>query len=256
MQRLVLALLAASAVLTWSGRGPAAAAKSFPVLIVADEIPAMEVLARQLAERAHATATIVKQAELPEALSGFRAVLVYVHGDLAPATEQAALAYARAGGNLIVLHHSISSKKRKNAEWLPALGVVLPSGEYDAGGYKYFDNVAWDVVNLAPGHPVMRGVKFGAPVPYSDGKSHPALQLPQTEIYLNHLLDGPRTVLLGLRFVDQQTGRLYLQDTAAWTRPLGKGQVWYFMPGHKATDFEDPGYAQMLANACLGLRGH
>jgi hypothetical protein len=127
--------------------------------------------------------------------------------------------------------------------------VKLPEGEFAAGGYKYIDDARWDLVNLAPKHPILRGVKFSKTVEYTGGKKLPGLPLEDTEIYLNHLLEGPRTPLLGLRYTEPASGRLYLQDTAAWTRPLGKGQVSYFMPGHKKTDFENPAYAQMIANA-------
>jgi hypothetical protein len=235
--------------LTLPGLAGAAAKPEVPVLIVADEVPAMEVLAKQLAERAHAKATIInsKQDALPEALAPFRAVLVYIHGGLAEPAEKAFLAYAEAGGNLILLHHTISSGKRKNAAWLPALGIKLPEGEFEAGGYKYIDDMTWDLVELAPGHPILRGVKFAKTVEYN-GKKRPALTLDDTEIYLNHVLEGPRTLLVGLRFQEPKSGKLYAQDTAAWIKPLGKGQVSYFMPGHKKTDFDRPDFAQMIAN--------
>jgi hypothetical protein len=233
----------------------APAPKEVPVLIVADEVPAMEVLAKQLADRVHAKATIVnsKQQPLPESLAGFRAVLVYIHGALAEPFEKSFLAYAENGGNLVLLHHSISSGKRpnKNPAWLPALGVTLPEGDLAAGGYKYFDDATWDVVNLNPKHPILKGVKFPKTVEYTGGKKLPALQLDGTEIYLNHVLAGPRTTLLGLRWTEPKSGKLFQQDTVAWIKPLGKGQVSYFMPGHKKTDFDLPDYAQLIANAVV-----
>lgn len=232
-----------------------AAPKEVPIFIAADEVPAMEILAKQLAERAHTTATIInsKKDPLPGSLASYRAVLVYIHGALAEPFEKAFLSYAESGGNLILLHHSISSGKRpnKNPAWLPALGVTLPEGELAAGGYKYFDDATWDLVNLAPGHPILAGVKFPKTVEYTGGKKLPALELDGTEIYLNHVLAGPRTSLLGLRYTEPKSGKLFLQDTAAWVKPLGKGQVAYFMPGHKKTDFERPDYVQMIANAIV-----
>jgi hypothetical protein len=227
----------------------ATAAPELPVLMVADEIPAMEVLAKQLATRSHTKATIVKQADLPSSLTPFRAVLVYIHGGLGEPAEKALLDYAEAGGNLILLHHTISSGKRKNTRWLPAFGVTLPTGDFAAGGYKYIDDATWDLVNLAPpGHPIMKGVEFPKKVEYTGGSKRPALTLDGTEIYLNHVLAGPRTVLLGLRYEDPQTKKVFMQDTAAWTRSLGKGRVTYFMPGHKGTDFDRPAFAQLIAN--------
>jgi hypothetical protein len=246
--RITLATLLLAALVTPAEAAPA----EVPILIVADEVPAMEVLSKQLAERAHARATIVnsKQAPVPEDLKPYRAVLVYIHGNLSDAAEKAFLSYGEQGGNLILLHHTISSGKRKNPAWFPALGITLPTGEFADGGYKYYDDVEWDLVNLAPKHPILRGVKFPKTVEYTAGKKLPALPLDDTEIYLNHILDGPRTPLLGLRFTDAKSGgKLFLQDTAAWVKPLGRGQVSYFMPGHKKTDFDRPDYAQMIANA-------
>jgi hypothetical protein len=225
-----------------------------PVLIVADEIPAMETLAAQLTQRVAARATIVNvkkdKEPLPADLTPFRAVLVYIHGALAEPAEKAFLAYAEAGGNLILLHHTISSGKRKNTAWFPALGITLPTGEFADGGYKYFDDVSWELVNLAPRHPILKGVKFPKKVEYG-GKKLPAFTLEETEIYLNHVLEGPRTPLLGLRYQEPTLNKLFVQDTAAWIKPLGKGQVSYFMAGHKKTDFDLPDYAQLIANAVV-----
>jgi hypothetical protein len=247
--------LVLAATLFASAAAAAPAPKEIPILMVADEVPAMEVLAKQLADRVHARATIIssKQQPLPASLGEFRAVLVYIHGALAEPFEKALLSYAEQGGNLVLLHHSISSGKRpnKNPAWLPALGVTLPEGELAAGGYKYFDDATWDLVDLAPGHPILKGVKFPKTVEYTGGKKLPALELDGTEIYLNHVLAGPRTTLLGLRWTEPKSGKLFLQDTAAWVKPLGKGQVSYFMPGHKKTDFDRPDYAQMIANAVV-----
>ena len=96
------------------------------VVMVADEIPAMETLARELKTRAGVNAGIVRQEAMPADLSRYRAVFVYIHGDITPVAEHAFIDYARAGGRLILLHHTISSGKRKNKDWLPFLGVELP----------------------------------------------------------------------------------------------------------------------------------
>ncbi len=226
--------LRAGAVLAVARRARAAAAPS--VLIIADERPAMEVLAAQIERRVHLRSEIITPDALPGSLASHRVLVVYIHKDLPAAVETASLEHARRGGTLLLLHHSISSHKRKNKDWFPALGVTLPLGDLDAGGYKYFDPVTFDLVNLAPKHPVMR-------------KAPATFTLAKTEVYLNHQLEGPRTPLLGLLYRDQKTGRQWRQDTAGWQRPLGKGQVFYFMPGHTVADFEDDSYAQILANA-------
>jgi hypothetical protein len=212
-------------------------------LIVCDEVPAMKVLARELEQRAHFTSEIVSQDHLPASLSGYKAVLVYIHKDIAEAAEKAFIDYAKGGGKLVLLHHSISSGKRKNKYWLPFLGVELPNKPFEEGGYKYIDPVSFEIVNLAPTNPITtKGVKYP--------KHDPArFELRDTEIYLNHVLTGPRTILLGLQYLETKSGKLYSQSTTGWYRPAEKGGVYYFMAGHRAEDFESPVYAQIIANA-------
>ena len=40
-----------------------------------------------------------------------------------------------------------------------------------------------------------------------------------------------------------------MQDRGGWVKNTGKGMVFYFMPGHNVSDFENPAYAQILLNA-------
>lgn len=191
-------------------------------LIVCDEIPAMQNLARQVETRLHQSTEITSQDKLPATLAGFRNVTVYIHGDLHEAAENAFIEYAKNGGNLVLLHHSISSGKRKNKAWLPFLGVTLPDK------YRYIDDMTWDIVPASGGPPIT---------------------MHETEIYLNHQNDGNRTVLFGLNFTDPRTGDHFEQPIAAWTRKTERGTVWYFMPGHKASDFEYEPYVAVLMTA-------
>jgi hypothetical protein len=230
---LVGALLAAAT----PAPGPA------PVLIVADEIPAMEVLAHELQTRVNLRSDIVTQDKMPGTLDGRRAVIVYIHKDLTVPAEKAFIAYAEGGGKLVLLHHSISSGKRKNEHWFRFLRVTLPLGELEAGGYKYYDDATFSVVNVAPKHPVTT-----TEVKYADRK-RPAFTMEKTEIYLNHVLDGPRTNLLALEWTEPKSSKAFRQETVAWHRRAGKGEIYYFMPGHKPDDFKNPSFAQMIANA-------
>jgi len=226
------------------------------VLIVADEFPAMQVLADKLKAGEGLESRIVKQDELPPDLTPFSAVIVYIHTNLGEPAEKACIAYANSGGKLILLHHSISSGKRANQFWFPFLGVSLPTTPFEAGGYKYFDPITMEIVNLAPAHTITsRRITWDARTPYRSAagdtaeKPYPAFTLTKTEVYLNHVLTGPRTVLLGLKFTDPATGKTYMQDTAGWYRPAGKGWVFYFMPGHSSAEFEHPIYSQIVVNA-------
>ena len=105
------------------------------VLIVPDEFPAMEHIAAKLKSEENISSKLVWQTNLPPDLSLFPAVIVYIHKDLKPAAEKAFIEYTQAGGKLVVLHHSISSGKRKNKDWFNFLGVTLPEADVDTGGY-------------------------------------------------------------------------------------------------------------------------
>lgn len=226
-----------------------AAAKD--VLIVADEIPAMEVLAKQLKKRIGAGASIIRQDQLPPDLSVYPAVFVYIHKDISEPAEKAFIAYAKGGGKLILLHHSISSGKRKNAFWFPFLNIELPDKPYAEGGYKYFDPASFDVVNLAPNEYITsHNVTFKGETGYQE-KTLPSFSVSGTEVYLNPVFTGPRISLLGIKYTDQATGKIYEQPTAGWYRQAEQGTVLYFMVGHNASDFDNPVYAQILANAVV-----
>lgn len=230
--------------------------KAQDVLIVADEIPAMEMLAKGIQKQEGLTATIVTQTNIPTALANFRAVIVYIHKDLDSIPEKAFINYTRTGGKLIVLHHSISSAKRKNKEWFPFLGIDLPKKDITEGSYKYVGDINMHVVNLAPQHVITtRKITYPSAITYKREGEQKEVQLPgitlsKTEGFLNHQLLGPRTILLGFKFTDAE-GKTWMQDRSAWCMPAGKGWLFYSQPGHAVSDFENPVYTQIIANAIL-----
>lgn len=238
--------------------GMAAAPLRGAVLLVADEFPAMEVLAARLEAEENISCKLVSQQELPAKLAEYQTVAVYIHGALSAAAEDAFIKYARNGGKLVLLHHSISSGKRKNAHWFNFLGVSLPEGDLAHGGYKWIEGVSFDLVNLNPTHFIMTNrVKYPEQIDYSStnapagaGTALPAFRLEATEVYLNHVHTEPRTLLMGLKYVDAQ-GKTYLQDTAGWVKPAGNGWVIYLMPGHTKKDFENPVYGRLVLNAIV-----
>jgi hypothetical protein len=247
MTKLLLAIL-----LCW----PAAAAEK--VLIVADEFPAMQILASKLKAGAGVESDIVKQTEMPADLSRRPAVIVYIHGKIGEPAEVAFIDYAKGGGKLILLHHSISSGKRPNRYWFDFLGIKLPTGDFEAGGYKYYEDIELDVVNLAPGHYVTtKNMVYDRKVTYkrSDGDKAESkvsgFELSDTEVYLNHIFTSPKHVLLGFRYKNAQSGKVYMQDRAGWYMRGGKGWVFYFMAGHNAKEFENISYAQLVVNAFM-----
>lgn len=219
------------------------------VLIVADEFPAMEILAARLKSGEGIDSKIVKQTEMPADLTAFRAVIVYIHQDMREQAEKKFIEYANSGGRLILLHHSISSGKRKNQYWIPFVGVMLPWGEFRDGGYRWIDPVTLDIANLAPDHYITsHKIQYDAKVACGKGEC-PGFTLTNTEVYLNHTFTAPRTVLLGLKYTDPQSGKTYMQDTAGWVKRAGKGWLLYFMPGHSVEELKHPIYSQIVLNA-------
>ena len=226
------------------------------VLIVADEMPAMEVLARGIQRQEGLTAKLVTQTDMPLTLANFRAVIVYIHKDLDSIPEKAFISYAQNGGKLLCLHHSISSAKRKNKSWFSFLGIDLPKKDVSEGGYKYVGDVDMAVVNLAPQHFITsHKIAYASTVAYTREGGQNEGQLPgfvllKTEGFLNHQLLSPRTILLGFKFTDA-VGKVWMQDRSAWCMPVGKGWLFYSQPGHAVSDFENPIYTQLIANAIL-----
>jgi hypothetical protein len=226
------------------------------ILIVADEIPAMEALAKGLQRQEGLTAKIVTQPDMPATLTNFRAVIVYIHKDLDSIPEKAFVNYTQKGGKLLCLHHSISSAKRKNKLWFSFLGIDLPKKDAPEGGYQYVGDIDMAVVNLAPQHFITtHKITYPSTIAYTqeDGqkeKPFPGLVLSKTEGFLNHQLLSPRTRLLGFKFTDA-SGKVWMQDRSAWCMPVGKGWLFYSQPGHAVSDFENPTYTQIIANAIL-----
>ncbi|MDB6112466.1 MAG: hypothetical protein JWR69_4216 [Pedosphaera sp.] len=228
------------------------------VLIVADEFPAMEVMADKLKSEEHINTKIISQANLPASLAPFQAVIVYIHRELSEKSETAFIDYTKAGGRLVVLHHSISAGKRKNPHWFPFLGVSLPEGDVSSGGYKWIEGVTLSLVNLNPAHFIMTNkVSYPDSISYvsTNAPSHdgrlPGFTLTNSEVYLNHVHTGRHTRLMGLQYMDVKTGVTYMQATAGWTKPAGKGLIVYLMPGHRKEDFENPAYARIVLNAVI-----
>ena len=218
-----------------------------PILIVSDGAPT-RILAVQLKGQGIESETVTDDT-MPAKLSAYPAVLLFLHKVLKAETVKASIDYANAGGKLIVLHHSISSQKRQNPDWLKFLGISLPEGDVAQGGYKYYEGITLTIVNLGPKEWITtHGVHWDARAEYK-GEDRDSFDLPDTEVYLNHVLDGPHTMLLGLKFHDQKSGKTYEQDSAGWYKKAGKGWVMYFMAGHTGREFENPAYAQILTNA-------
>lgn len=238
---------------------PATGAAPRKVLIVCDEMPQMEALAKFLRHEGGYETQIAAQEDCPENLSQYRGVFNFVHRPLTEQVEDRLIAYALAGGRLITLHHGISSSKMLNEKWLPFCGVALFRKERDEGGWSVLGNITAELVNLRPGHYITwHKVTYEGATTYTPSDSPsteqecPVLRFPRSEVFLNqHFTDGrEKTVLFGVKGNDPETGEVYLQDRGGWFQQKGKGWAFYFQMGHATSDFQKHSYCQILLN-CL-----
>lgn len=230
------------------------------VFIVADEWPQMEILKEFLQKQGGFEVATSEQLAMPDSLTDYRAVFMFIHGKLEPAAAKKMIDYTKSGGRLVIMHHGISSQKRLVPEWMDFLGVLLPEKTQDPENYFiYFHDMSYDLVNLNPNHYITSNqVSWPKKVEYqssdfpSPAKEFPAWEMVNSEIYLFHnFTDGrEKTVLCGFKFTEPKTGKVYMQDRGGWYKPSGKGWIFYFQPGHTPEEFQNPNYCQMILN-CL-----
>jgi hypothetical protein len=255
LKSLLVFITVSVAVLTCGVSGPSGKTE---VLIIQDERPQMDVLAKFLTEKGNLSVTIVEQKSLPKQLSTFKAVIVFIHGRLFEQTERAIIDYTKAGGRLICLHHSISSRKAENKFYFDFLGIQLNKGTMEEGGYVWKAS-SWTLVNLNPKHYITNhNIKWEKQVIYTSSdqpaaeKSYPGIDLKDdSEVFINHrFTDGrEKTVLCGLIYTNKTTGKTYMQDRGAWIKDQGKGAIVYLMPGHCVSDYQNENIARMILNA-------
>jgi hypothetical protein len=235
------------------------------VLIIQDELPQMEVLSDFITQNGESIdISIVDQDNLPESMSAYDAVIVYIHGGMFENTEKWIIEYTKKGGRFICLHHSISSGKAKNKYYFSFLGIRLDGtdnardAEPPGAGYAWVEPVTLTIVNLNDQHYVTNHkIDWDEEIPYQSSdlsiekQKYPSLSLPESEVYLNHkFTDGhEKTILLGLKYLDTRNNELFMQDRAGWYTKAGEGEIFYFMPGHASIDFQNPNYSQMILNA-------
>lgn len=235
------------------------------VLIIQDELPQMEVLSDFITRNGEAVAVqIVDQDHLPASSAVYDAVIVYIHRKLFEQTEKWIIDYTMDGGRFICLHHSISSGKAKNKDYFPFLGMRLDGtdksndAELPGAGYAFVEPVTLTIVNLNKHHYVTNhNIEWGEEIEYepsdisSNRHKFPSMSFPESEVYLNHkFTDGDdKTILMGLKFLDARNKKLFMQDRAGWYKKAGKGEIYYFMPGHSSLDFQHANYAQIILNA-------
>jgi hypothetical protein len=225
------------------------------VLIVMDEREQMETLASYLKAHGNIESTIVDQKSVPEDWSSFAAVLGFVHGALQEPVELKIIDYTKNGGRFVCLHHMISSGKSKNTYYFDFLGVRMTDIDKarepaDPGGhYAWREPVEITVVNLNPKHYITsHDVTWPAKTTFN-GHDAPSFT-ERGEAYMNVFFsDTDKTVLLGLKYLDDRNNAQYMQQAEGWLKPAGKGWIVYLQPGHFTQEFEQPAVSQMILNA-------
>lgn len=228
------------------------------ILLVADERPPMNVLADFLRNEGGFEVEYVEQDALADDLTGCRAVFMYIHGAMKERTERILIDYAIGGGRLIALHHGIASARVNNPAWLKLAGILINPRDHAAAPWRVVGNTTHTIVNLQPGHYITshrvvwpQAIEYTPSDEPSAMQKLPAIALADTEVFLNqHFTDGRvKTVLLGVHCTDPVTGQIIMQDRGGWYKPAGRGWLFYFQAGHKAADFANRNYAQILLNA-------
>ena len=239
-------------------------ARSAVLHVVGDEPVPMQTLKGVLESDSHQVALFDQKGFASAGAQKPAAILMYVHGVLEEAVGKRLIAFTREGGRLVILHHGIASAKNQSPYWMEFVGMqILPKNapEYP---WAVLYGVEFEMVNLAPGHPVTtQRVSYPGITTYS--RSEPpqskeqklsSFVIPNTEAYLN-LRFRPghqRTLLFGMKCKDPIGGADYMQDTGGWVMRAGKGWVFYLQPGHFGRDFEVPQLRQVLLN-CLSWKG-
>jgi hypothetical protein len=236
----------------------ASAADGKRVLIVMDEREQMETLAAYLKDKGGIESTIVDQKSAPEDWSHFDAVIGFIHGALQEPIELKIIDYTKHGGRYVCLHHSISSGKSKNTYYFDFLGVRMT--EIDkarepaepGGHYAWREPVDLTVVNLNPAHYITsHDVTWPEKTTFGAAREYPAFTL-HGEAYMNvFFTDTDKTVLLGLKYLDDRNHAQYMQQAEGWLKPAGSGWIVYLQPGHFTQEFQVPAVSQMVLNAIM-----
>ncbi len=243
-----------------------AAPMAAKILIVMDERPQMQVLAKYISEIGKIESEIADQKTMPEDWSGYLAVIGYIHGNLEEKAERKIIDYTQAGSRFVCLHHMISSGKSKNRFYFDFLGVRMDGIDLSrrpaapGGHYAWREGIEQTIVNLDPKHYITsNGVQWPERTTFTatdsnlSSKEYPALKFEDSEVYMNvKFTDGrDKTLLLGYKYLDDRNQVLQQQVIAGWTKPSGKGLIVYIQMGHSTHEYQNPAVAQMVLNAIV-----
>lgn len=227
------------------------------VLVIADEWEQMLPLQACLESNGYKV-TSVEDTDVPDDLSSYHAVFMYVHKVVEQQCVDGLIRFTKLGGRLIVLHHGIASAKLKNPDWLEFVGIHIEPKDAPNNPWTLMVDVTHHFVNLNPRHYItFNNVAYPGMTEYTSGdapsqtRKYTSITFEHTEFFKNqHFADGrEKTVLFGTK-CETADGEVVVQDRGGWVKPSGNGWICYFQPGHLPEDFEQPAYQQILLN-CL-----
>jgi hypothetical protein len=228
------------------------------IYVVADEFEQMKVLDAFLKRESNLELQLFEQKDFPRKIPREAAgVIEFVHRQLDDDVAAAIMEYTLNGGRTVVIHHGISSGKKKTKGWYDFLGVNLDQNKAIANTYYWLHDVDFSFVNLQPRHYVTsHNVEYEKKIAYtpsdqpSEAKEYPSIRFIQSEVFVNHqFTDGrEKTVLFGFQFTHPDTGEVIAQDRSGWYKKKGDGWVFYMHPGHRVEDFQHDSYCQILMN--------
>jgi hypothetical protein len=189
--------------------------------------------------------------------------------------------YANNGGNLIALHHNISSMHMRRPEWLDFVKVRIEKGKESKHPWSVIEGSDLYFVNLNPEHPITTNdVNYSNQAPIfeqfegynhdtsqdvltvelnsdqkklvENGKKQPAILFQKSEYFINHIPipDPSRELLFGIYFNDPPSKRQFVSANGGWTMVVGKGRLTYLMPGHSPLDYNEE-YCTIIRNCIL-----
>ena len=125
------------------------------LMIVGDDWPPMHALAASLTTLGPVVAHAANEPDLPDDLSVYDVVIMYIHKVMDTRVEQALIRYARQGGRLLVLHHGLASAKIHNPDWLALAGLHLEPKDAPKHAWRVAGHVTHTLVNLNPSHYIL-----------------------------------------------------------------------------------------------------
>jgi len=165
---------------------------------------------------------------LPENLSRFRVLVMFMHGEALDEAVQAGIAEMVKAGRLgFVGLHSFMIPRRR-----PMLCELIGA----SGGFKWEEGISVEVQIVDAAHPIARGIK--------------PFRIPEDEAYYEPLKLAEDIHVIFRGKIGEKVNRI------GWTRVAGEGRTFYFQPGHETYPvYRNSGVQAVLKNAVKWVAG-